>query len=331
MDLKKQDAILSEFPSIKLSYETQVHKKVYDSHVILAIPDGIRHYAWFTTYNNANVCWLLELSHLNKIVNVASCITSFSDKLSYGTILYGTLFNRLSNPCFSVEDMFYYKGKDLQEHSYLQKLELMNEMFSLEMSPTTIFNKQLVFGLPFMDTNFTNVLTSIETLDYKSSFIQFRYLEGPKTNQYYTMNYIKPRTQYIDKNSLASNTTITNKFSKFNKAVFKIIPEIQNDIYNLYTLENGEYVFYDIAYIPTYLSSVMMNKLFRNIKENQNLDALEESDSEDEFENNNADKHVFLERTFFMNCEYNYKFKKWVPVKVANEGTIVCSSNNLIK
>ena len=35
-----------------------------------------------------------------------------------------------------------------------------------------------------------------------------------------------------------------------------------------------------------------MNKLFRNIKENNNLDLLEESDSEDEFENIQLDKYV---------------------------------------
>ena len=334
MNFKDQAIILSDFPEIKLSYETQVHKKVYDAHVVLAIPDGTRHYAWFTTHGNENICWLLELTHNNKIIDVKQCISSFSDHLCYGTVLYGTMFQHLSNPCFSVEDMFFYKGKDLREYNYLQKMELMKEMFSKEMSMTTLTPKQVVFGLPFMDTNFSNVLTSIETLAYKSSFIQFRYLEGPKTNEYYIMNYIKPRTQYIEKNFLEtnqSNKSNKNKpMRKINKAIFKVVPEIQNDIYNLYTMENGSFVFYDIAYIPTYVTSVMMNKLFRNIKENQNLDALEESDSEDEFENNNADKHVFLDRTFIMNCEFNYKFKKWAPVKVADVGSDVSSAKQLV-
>ena len=38
-----------------------------------------------------------------------------------------------------------------------------------------------------------------------------------------------------------------------------------------------------------------MNELFRNIKENSNLDLLEESDDEEEFENVNPDKYVYLE------------------------------------
>ena len=61
-----------------------------------------------------------------------------------------------------------------------------------------------------------------------------------------------------------------------------------------------------------------MNKLFRNIKENDNLDKLEESDDEDEFENPNIDKFVNLERSFKMKCHYNKRFKKWTPLEVVN-------------
>ena len=59
-----------------------------------------------------------------------------------------------------------------------------------------------------------------------------------------------------------------------------------------------------------------MNKLFRNIKENINLDSLEESDDEEEFENIQIDKFVDLNKTFKMRCIFNYKFRKWVPVNV---------------
>ena len=53
-----------------------------------------------------------------------------------------------------------------------------------------------------------------------------------------------------------------------------------------------------------------MNKLFRNIKENNNLDLLEESDDEDEFENEKDDRFVYLDRVFNMLCSYNYKFPR---------------------
>ena len=59
----------------------------------------------------------------------------------------------------------------------------------------------------------------------------------------------------------------------------------------------------------------MMNRLFRIIKENDWLDALEESDDEEEFENPDPFKFVHLNKSVNMLCEYNRKFKKWVPIK----------------
>jgi hypothetical protein len=67
-------------------------------------------------------------------------------------------------------------------------------------------------------------------------------------------------------------------FSK--EVVFEVRPDIQNDIYNLYCCNDtkSEMVFFDIAFIPDFKTSVLMNSLFRKIKENDNLDSLEESD-----------------------------------------------------
>ena len=59
-----------------------------------------------------------------------------------------------------------------------------------------------------------------------------------------------------------------------------------------------------------------MNSLFRNIKENNSLDAIEESDDENDFENENDAKYVFLNRSYKMNCLFNSRFKKWIPVSL---------------
>jgi hypothetical protein len=72
-----------------------------------------------------------------------------------------------------------------------------------------------------------------------------------------------------------------------------------------------------------------MNKLFRNIKENDNLDALEESDDEDEFEDDRADKFVYLDKSYKMYCVYNNKFKKWVPNKIADENAKLVNRKDL--
>jgi hypothetical protein len=59
-----------------------------------------------------------------------------------------------------------------------------------------------------------------------------------------------------------------------------------------------------------------MNGLFRNIRENRNLDYIEESDDEDEFENMHEDKYVDLTKELWMECSFHTKFKRWVPIRV---------------
>ena len=44
----EKETILREFPNIKLSYETIIYKKVYNSDYIVAIPEGKKCFAWFT-------------------------------------------------------------------------------------------------------------------------------------------------------------------------------------------------------------------------------------------------------------------------------------------
>jgi hypothetical protein len=74
-----------------------------------------------------------------------------------------------------------------------------------------------------------------------------------------------------------------------------------------------------------------MNKLFRKIKENDNLDAIEESDDEEEFQNNREDKYVYLDVSFKMNCEYNYKFKRWVPISLASKNDNIISIKHILQ
>jgi len=103
-----------------------------------------------------------------------------------------------------------------------------------------------------------------------------------------------------------------NQYNIQNK-LFKVKAELGADKYMLYTDDNK---IFEQALVSSYKSSVLLNSLFRNIKENTNLDLLEESDDEDEFENTDLDRFVDLEKTVVMECVYSKRFKKWEPVKV---------------
>jgi hypothetical protein len=333
----------ADFPKFELSYETMTHNKVLDANVMLAIPEGNKFYAWFTTYKADNVCFLLEISPVNKLVCSSKIIvTGFNDSLAYGngTVLYGTVFQTLNsnkvkgNTCFSIEDIYHYRGKSYQNESYLTKLKSIKNMLLNEMSQIALLPNYVIFGLPLLNTNFNTMLREIEYLPYKIVNILFRYFNTKKALyiKYYKPNVIFTdlKNEISDKNNIgntsntsntsnASNTSNRTNTSNRNikNAIFIVKPEIQNDIYNLYIYKNGTEEYYDIACIQEYTTSVMMNRLFRNIKENQNLDALEESDDETEFQNEKEDKFVFLDKSFKMHCTYNVKFKKWTPVSVA--------------
>ena len=96
------------------------------------------------------------------------------------------------------------------------------------------------------------------------------------------------------------------------KAVFRVKANTKNDIYELYCFNNNNTPdhYYNIAFIPDYKTSVMMNNIFRYIKENINLDSLEESDDEEELKNIDEDKYVDLEKSVNMECIYSNKFLK---------------------
>lgn len=291
--------ILSNFPfqQIQLSYETTVHKKVQGAHIALAIPDGTKSYLWATVDQDENVCWLLEIAN-GTISNITKISNEFSVKLSYGSIFYGTLFkSKTGQKCFSIEDVLYFKGKNVCRSNYLNKLTLLKEALTRK----EIKNGDLLIGLPSIDEHFYTLLNSISTLPYKSSFIHFRYLEGKLSNSVYIMKYIKPR-----------NDNIFNQPQKTGM-IFNVVADIQPDVYYL-TAPDGTT---SVACIPSYTVSVMMNSIFRNIKENVNLDALEESDDEDDFEDIRTDKYLIAKsEPVKMKCEYNYKFKKWTPINI---------------
>jgi hypothetical protein len=189
-----------------------------------------------------------------------------------------------------------------------------------------------------MMSNDTNALLAQIDCTQRIMYFQYRYFNKPticRVKAYIVMqtnDLLPPQPPQLDipvANKPTTHTptytpTLTRNQPRLNnkqyptyERVFSIKPDLQNDIYHLSDPVNKSLV--GTAYIPDYKTSVLMNQLFRNIKENANLDSLEESDSEDEFENDRVDKFVYLDREYTMTCAYNHKFKKWVPLRVVGK------------
>jgi len=352
-NLNKQD-ILSDFPNVKLSYENITHKKVYNSDMILVIPEGKKCFAWFTYINEKPTCLIMELAGDKNIVDIKHVNACFSNELSYGTILYGTLFNHLSNRFFTIEDIFSYKGILIERENWSFKMEKIKKILKYELKQVSYNNSFIVFGLPIICRTNDELENKLKNVNYKINSLQYRLYN--KTNSYLFIsydNYINQReipivTKYVQPQVKSQEKPIekivVNQPAKskafghmshgtgkpFGEVVFLVKPDIQNDIYYLYCLDqNLKEEQHSIAHVPDYNTSVMLNKLFRIIKENNNLDALEESDDEEEFENEDISKFVHLDKSHKMVCQFNHKFKKWTPIKLANEDNKIITSYEL--
>jgi len=297
-----QRNLLKRFPKFELSYEQQIHKKVYNkTDIFVSVPHGTKYFAWFTYYHNNNACIIIELHHNKKIKNMQICTACFSDTLSLGTILYGTM---VDNRFFVAEAVYYNAGFPVKESKRFKTLSTIFRDHIKQLSFISINKKNLksqtlevIFTTPLMSESYDDLIKQCESLPYQIYGIRFM-CQRPQSNVIDRVFVYKQ--QKIDYN-----------------AVFKIKPTIQNDIYELYYFNRGGIELHNkCACIQTYSTSVMMNSLFRDIKENRNLDALEESDDEDDFECMKNDKYVDLCQSYYMNCCYNTRFKKWVPVSV---------------
>jgi len=313
---KEQNEILQNFPNIELSYENITHKKVFSCQLAMAIPEGKKSFVWFSKKNGKNVCIFMEIAIKTKTILKIHLEYTPNDnvELYKGTILYGTLFQTNKRDFFCIENILYKDGINICSKIIDIKFKAIHSLFEKNIfSKIPYFSNFITFGVPLIYSNFSQEMNaSIKDLPYKINEIHFYVKDKPKN--YYSMKYVyqnlRPKT-----------------------AIFCVKPDLQNDIYHLYGFDSdtrNEYL-HDTAYISDYKTSVMMNGLFRTIKENINLDALEESDDEEEFENDKLDKYVNLKKFYYMKCFFNNKFKKWEPIEIVENCKTIVRKNELIR
>jgi hypothetical protein len=334
------------YPDIELSYETITHKKIPSSYdICFAIPQAKKYIVWYSKSEGKNICLLLELNRYKKISFCSIIKTSnIVSDIYTGTILFGSINTDTENhSLFIVEDILMFQGSSLRNVVFGVKLGLIE--FFLEKQGASSINKNddqiqntiLTFFLPvFWKSHLGQEINAIPSGDilYPLHHIQYRSLTTivPYLNVFINNRGILPWDEYdcnienkiIQKNEFATrliktkkNYYTNNNHYNLGKCTFIVIADSQNDIYHLFASSDIHTpIYYDIAYIPNYKNSVYMNSLFRNVKENINLDFIEESDDEDDFEDVRENKYVDLEKKIFMECVYHTKFKRWVPIKV---------------
>ena len=329
-DEKKE--LLSRLPSLELSYEPKLHKKVH-SNVYYIIPKGPKAIVWYTYWKDQHVCLLVKLNERGNYSDVQVFPSSFSDKLALGTIIYGTYFLHYNQHYFTCEQLHVYRGNEVHKKPYLEKLNLLLAMFQSEIEQVAYVPSTLVVGMPVMTSTYEDAEAQLNALPYKTYGIGMPSMLHNKQNPHpHPHSLIKhnnnlplppppllplplPSKPFSNKSYTPNHNP--NQSQNNQNLVFKVKAELGADKYMLYTDDNK---IFEQALVSSYKNSVLLNSLFRNIKENTNLDLLEESDDEDEFENTELDRFVDLEKTVLMECVYSKRFKKWEPVKVAAGG-----------
>jgi hypothetical protein len=294
--------ILNHFPNIELFYNV-TYKKVSNYNLILAIPQGNKSFIWFTKINNKSSMVLIDKT----IKKIYLLNNKFNPEL-LETILYGTSFKIENKLYFSIEDLFYYKKIETSNEPFVNKLNIINDILINDIYKINDYDNSIILGMPPISTNYSELNNIIINLPYEIKELKYILL-----NENYIYVKYKNNVKQIHNVTHNSNVTITNRNQNIvQQNIFKVIPNIKTDIYNLHSLNKStnEYEFHSIAFIPNYKSSVMMNKLFHGLKDYDNLDYLEDSDDEFESETN-------LENNWkMMKCTFDNKFKKWIPVKV---------------
>ena len=345
MDLK---LIINRYYANKfeLSYETFIHKKIppfYDTYV--AIPFGSKCLLWFTFYQDKHIVVLFHLDKNKEISNTEILdIPNLEEipKFHLGTLVLGCLVNDRSdksvNQRFVYEDLICYQGNNVKEWPLFYKLQMfLNLADYVKTFQTTLVN--LYLPVIWKRGPMLDEIGNIPQFPYNVHHYQYRSLY--KHSICYSVKELRPdlpRESVKSRQEVASKprcesrpeapAPVQSSNSKKvaprrflphapaqTKKTFIIKADLQADIYHLFNNDKSR-AYNDVAFIPNYKTSIMMNKLFRVIKENDNLDAIEESDDEDDFENCQEDKYVDLNKEIEMECYLHTKFRKWVPYMV---------------
>jgi hypothetical protein len=300
-------------------------------------PKGRKSYLWFTYYKKDLLCLLLFINNKNledESNEFYKFNINYDNTLCYNNVLLvGTYFYK-----YNLKNVYFNSNSNSNKSA---KINTMHHYFILDnVVNFNMFNNVLT---TYSSNNFTfklnickNVLQYIVN-SYFNVYLVSNYFNiylGIILDNYdeifkliYKLDYEIYCISCYNNNKYLGNFIITNELLNNNEKNygynFRVTACINQDIYNLFILENNKETFYDYALIDSYKTSVFMNSLFRKIKENKNLDLLEESDCEEEFENTSLEKYVNLNKSYIIECIYNKKFKKWIPKNLAKNNYII--------
>lgn len=257
-------------------------------------------------------------------------------------------------PVFVIEDVPFFQGIPLAKSTFAEKLGFLNQFFETH-GPYVCQNMAITLPvmwavvqdcsetIPVIPSSWQNHIPySIHHFQYRALTTILPLINVP--NNHPIMSANGSNGSNGPKNSMtkqSTNSTLAKQAPVFAEnpacyfvppalprfdfskpqykqpTMFEVKADIQADIYHLYAFAKGsERVYCGLASIPNCGTSRLMNDLFRKIRENRNLDYIEESDDEEDFQDTRLDKYVDLSKTAVLECVFTQKFRRWLPRRI---------------
>jgi len=345
---KLNESLLRRFPTneARLAYETtipttkQISKTDYD--ICFAIPYGKKAFLWHTFDGDQKVAVLIEMNRENAFGSILNL--PFDHKKNHdfelGTIVSGVIYEEEEehNKVFVVDDIHMYRGHQITRKTFREKSGYLFD-----------FLQNQRYDLPIVLPVFWNTDHDLDSSNHRVEIPytvrHYQYRSSSRILPHLCMSVIKkpgsgsvvvrPPPSFLEQEkektpSITQSHLLKRRFQMnwrfdYSKpayrktAFFYVRADTMFDVYFLGSLQENTIVYCQNALVQNYKTSVFLNGIFRNIRENANIDAIEESDDEEDFEDVRENKYVDLEKEVIMECAFHYKFRKWMPFRVAQE------------
>ena len=275
-----------------------------NDHVIATKSNGNSYYLFMTKYNNVNTCFYIDkkIKDGYKLPRIMIIKQRFDDSLFCDTLIEGELIRTNNdNWLFLFSNLYVFKGKIIEENM-ITKYNLLYSILTNDYESDIILDPfKIEIKKIFHFNQFQDLMNNfIPNLPYTIKGIIFYPINKNYNNLLYVFNRndkINSKNKQIDvkpnnmEQSKSNQLLYSNKESKFENenVLFKILPSESPDIFNLYLLEENNYILFDVALVQTLKCSKFIKTIFENDNKND----------------------------IIVECKYSIKFKKWEPIKLS--------------
>ena len=309
--------------------------------IAVVVPKGPKSFAWFCSDDQGNdQCIFVELDRRGNPMEAKIRPTVFNPHLCRGTVLYGTTVQSPAgqHSYFVAEDILRLTGESCAHIPYSDRLTLLIATMDRDLDQSVLSMNFVGFTLPciftklsqaiytFINSNLlaytpyaihvwtdrsTQMLGTVVGLDAVRRFpVQPLILPIRRSTETPSGTPSNRTTETPSSSRRPIRPTARHTDTVTTSRILDIRADQEQDTYHYTDPTTGAK---QRLLVNSFVVSVHLNRLFRNIRENIDLDTLEMSDDEETFENTAPDKFVNTEIVKQIPCTYNRRFAAYEP------------------